>query len=781
MEVLQTRTVGGLLLLFGAMPAIFLISRPFEVPAAGLDPSWKYAAEYAYLNGLVFGRDFSFTCGPLSFVYTHLFHPETFHWIAISTVHALMIYFAAVWWSANRCVAVACLAVLALIFAPLAADALFFSLCLLVFLMAIAERTPTVVVVVLVTGLAIPSLAKFNIFLLAMPLMLLADATALARRSPCYGLSAIYFLSLLAFYVISGQPIGDFWDFLRGSLDIAMSYGEAAGNFWWSSQQTVLVLAVIGILGTLSAMTKNASDRTLRFACLIGLALYLFIAFKTGNVRIGHQYTTWNALALSSTIFFMSPALSTSQQRSAGMIGTGWAVACFLLMQYFIVGPSLVARADERADTLIEQANSVIEWLNPKKRLAELQDRRSSAEAKLAMSAPPGLVGTLGSLPWNFSEIIAAGYRFVPQPSLQQYVSYTPRLRARDEQHFAGERRPDYLTFRLATIDGHYRTIEMGPSLPHVLAGYDLDSIESSLPGGALLLRRRAAPRPIELSKLDEKPARLGEWVEVPPLSQGRMLLSIRPKERVVGKLIAFLYKQSSFDLELKFASGAEVKSRIFRNLVSDGFLVLPPDIDDAELFLEAERRPETAVANPLLAVRVSPADLAKVAFSSTYMLSAMSVTIVGAPEHPRSPSDASPEDAMTILRRGLIIESPEVRVLDGRLLAHAPSKISAKFPGGRQLSGEIGFFDGAWQTGNPKPVTFAISVLTSKGVEPLFERTLDPLNRAGDRGAQPFSVELPPTSSPDTRVELLFETRPGTSWGWSYWSNLKMSPPDRN
>src|ERR1700747_2029164 len=84
-----------------ALVALFLVSQPWSMPAAGLDPSWWSALEYSYLNGLVLGRDFSFPAGPLSFIYTRLFHPETFPWAIAATIHAAAVYTALICLSPN--------------------------------------------------------------------------------------------------------------------------------------------------------------------------------------------------------------------------------------------------------------------------------------------------------------------------------------------------------------------------------------------------------------------------------------------------------------------------------------------------------------------------------------------------------------------------------------------------------------------------------------------------------------------------------------------------------
>src|ERR1043165_9759047 len=66
--------------LAATLAALFLVSQPWHMSATGIDSSWMAALEYSYLKGLVLGRDVSFTFGPLSFVYTRLFHPATFPW-----------------------------------------------------------------------------------------------------------------------------------------------------------------------------------------------------------------------------------------------------------------------------------------------------------------------------------------------------------------------------------------------------------------------------------------------------------------------------------------------------------------------------------------------------------------------------------------------------------------------------------------------------------------------------------------------------------------------------
>ena len=58
--------------------AIVLFSpSPIEYPMAGLDSAWSQSLNQAVADGKLFGRDITFTFGPLAAVYTHEFHPAT--------------------------------------------------------------------------------------------------------------------------------------------------------------------------------------------------------------------------------------------------------------------------------------------------------------------------------------------------------------------------------------------------------------------------------------------------------------------------------------------------------------------------------------------------------------------------------------------------------------------------------------------------------------------------------------------------------------------------------
>ena len=757
--------------LAATLAALFLVSQPWRMPATGLDASWMAALEYSYLKGLVFGRDVSFTFGPLSFIYTRLFHPATFPWAIAATVHAAAVYTALVVWSPNSKLSLALMIWLALLLTGLSPDVLYLSLPLVVALLSMRRMAPAPVLALLIVGLALSGLAKFSFMAFCLPLLLLADLLAVVERRTGVWHAALYCVSIAVFYRISGQPIDGFFQFLTGSLDVASGYGQTMANFSWGQEQTILVLVSSGLLASAVVISRRDFSIASLF-CVLALGWYLFFCFKLGNVRVGHQSVTWHALATCGLLLIFLPVEDARQLRQSALIAAMWILVGASGQLFKVsVDPSEPVRTPVSA--VVEFAQDLTAWLNPSARVRRLAQQRGSRDEQLAQRVSGDFSGTVGSVPWEFSELIAADTRFVPSPALQMYANYTPRLRAQTTRYFERETRPKNLFFRLSSIDGRYSTLDLGPALISILAGYDVVLEHSQLFGAPLQLRSRADRRSVDRRVIATGSGRMGAWVEVPAPHSGSLLLAIRPRESLAGKALTALYKQDRLSIDLRFASGTIVSSLAFPSLTPDGFLILPPGATDLQLFRAASEGLTVGSSNPLTAFRVRPVALGTLRFATDYQFEASAVTMSGRPEHPigRQPP---PADAMQALIAGRVIESPEVRVVEGKLLAHPPSRIVAPMPTGRALTGEIGFFDDAWRAGEPRPVTFSISLIRQDGNEILFQRTLDPAGKPGDRGPQRFSIDLRRSSSNDP-IELQFDTYPGTSWGWTYWSNLHL------
>jgi hypothetical protein len=397
--------------------------------------------------------------------------------------------------------------------------------------------------------------------------------------------------------------------------------------------------------------------------------------------------------------------------------------------------------------------------------------KRASSIAALAAAAPKGLTGRVGATPWDFAEIIAAGYEFVPQPSLQQYLSVTPKLRKRDAAHFAGQKRPEVLLFNLKSIDNRYAPLDYGRTLLEIIASYD----PVDLHDGHLVLASRTHRRLITERLVERRSAHLGEWLEVPPPYDGFIFASMNLPQTLLGDLITFAYKQPQLMLDIRYGNGRVDTFHYVPILGEDGFFLLPYATPEPRLFIDGEA--SEAVHNHgsfVGAIRLRQEGFAGLAFASETIVQFNRFTASGQ----REVAFKDTSNGLLLLTMSEVVETAGLSLIDEGLFAHTPTVLRLKLPAKRVVTGSFGFLDRAWQTGRPKPTTFVIASRTPGGQRHVhFERTLDPIARTEDRGQQSFEVALPEAAENSSEdVEVTFETKAvagDASWGWTYWGGL--------
>lgn len=111
----------------------------------------------------------------------------------------------------------------------------------------------------------------------------------------------------------------------------------------------------------------------------------------------------------------------------------------------------------------------------------------------------------------------------------------------------------------------------------------------------------------------------------------------------------------------------------------------------------------------------------------------------------------------------------------------HAPSTLAYTLPANASvLRGGFGLRPGAYED-NPTPsdgAEFLIELVGADGASRvLFQRLLDPRQRAEDRGLQRFALILPSDLAAGTQVRLVITAGPSGSPAsdWTYWSDLRL------
>jgi hypothetical protein len=215
--------------LWGAALFILLLP-PWQpiMPWVGLDPSWQLMLHHAFAEGWQAGSEFVYTFGPLGFLFTATYHPETYplllsFWVLLSALLGLVFV---------RCLADLSpwLAVLGvpLILSTLVSsrDLVFFALPLL-----LAEMQRRSMSKGLGLGLAIACgtllLVKLSVVPLVLGAVVIADAIRWRRVRGAPVLTATAGASLTLLYGATGGDPAAFISFCAISLEVLGGFSEA--------------------------------------------------------------------------------------------------------------------------------------------------------------------------------------------------------------------------------------------------------------------------------------------------------------------------------------------------------------------------------------------------------------------------------------------------------------------------------------------------------------------------------------------------------------------------
>jgi hypothetical protein len=434
---------------------------------AGLDNSWVVGLSLAVAHGLVFGEQVIFTYGPLGLSLNPVaVTPGTFlagevlgGLIQVALVSVLLL-------NLRRRMGWVSAGLLTLIAASLVGWVEAEPLTAIVFgLVALTLTTPAPRAERAVRALAIGggALAGFALLVklndgVAAGAIVAAGVLGGEHRRRDLALGAASLLStLVALWLILGEPLGALPDYLRNSYDVVSGYVEAMGHneVGSSGQWQALVLlgsALALAAGAWSALSTGRPRRRWALVGAVGLVHYfvareMFVRYDGGHVAF---------LALLVAVALMIPW--RREQRA-----TGLAFAAMLAVASFAVLHSPVDAVVDpfsHAHRFLDQAREALE---PGALIREGRGgvRRDDAVPKRIGQALRG--HCVDAEPVEIAAVWAhPRWRWCPLPVFQSYSAYTPRLDRLNAAAYAGARHgPDRVLRQITqTIDGRNPTWE---------------------------------------------------------------------------------------------------------------------------------------------------------------------------------------------------------------------------------------------------------------------------------------------------------------------------------
>ncbi len=556
------------------------------LPSSGLDPSWQWALNVLPHQGVVFGRDTTFTYGPLGFLVV----PQDVGanvWLALAFRVALQALFAvsllvllreAPWQRAAVAVAVLMLSGLALypdfdahVFVVLAAAALALD----------RSRHPALGAAV---AALVPVLVLMKTTYGSMAVILLGPVLALwVLQRPRAAVAPVMLATASFVFVLAGLVASCFGSasafvtWLGIALEFVAGYTDAMAQ---PGPQADLIAAVALMVLSVAYFALRARGER-RFVLLgVALALAVFVVFKRGFVRQGHSVSFFSSLGA-----LLALLLAQAQPRRTWALGAVAAVATLASAAVFQTRDRLLTpRSVLSGLSGARGASTLLGWLPPRPQLPGtfVADVLPQEWVELIRREGDGVIGVLS---FDLAIAPANGLTLRPNPVLQTYAAYTARLDQLDADHFASARAPRFLLIDFRGLEARNVFVDTPATWRVLLRQYEVRAA-----GQRTLLQRRATPRRTLEGSSWQQLAAMGEWIAVPP-SDGVLEAVIEAPLRLEGRLLRAGLRLPKVLLEWEYEDGTWASCTPLMDTLSNGVAVshLPRDLAQLNTLLRGQ------------------------------------------------------------------------------------------------------------------------------------------------------------------------------------------------
>jgi hypothetical protein len=355
----------------------------------------------------------------------------------------------------------------------------------------------------------------------------------------------------------------------------------------------------------------------------------------------------------------------------------------------------------------------------------------------------------------------------------QGYSAYTPYLSRLNYDYYASDRAPEFVLFKLQTIDGRLHTMDDPHALRMLIQRYTYQFTEQ----GFTLWQRK--PGPFDAAAYEPKPVRsatirLGQKLDVSDLAQQHLWVEINYRLSLLGKLRRFFFKPPLVQMRIVDDRGFETIHRLPQPIGRAGFMLNPVTDDLLEFMRAAGGSPKRRVAS----IMVDSASHDRDCLQDDIEVQLSSVPSSDAGVNYFKEADKSLFHMFVDTPSSFqALNPPNEDLIDKRkvMIMHAPSEMTFDVPAGAtELHGAYGFIPGAYSNGG-RTNGAEFVVYWSVGGEPviLHERFLDPVKMMNDRGLQKFSVRLPKSSG---QVHLRINPGPYGEYAfdWTGWTGIE-------
>lgn len=770
---------------FRVLGFLILVAVAFHVPAFpahDLDTSWRMALGKFFVEGRQFGTEVVFTYGPLGYIMGNTYWGG--QWASLITWHAfLAVTFAGIiFWHGLRLNGY---------------NRLFFFTFFFLFGLSYQDAAHQIAIALLglelikrsdrswrwsslaIVGLLVfLSLIKFTNIVLCVALISLAAGLGYwthRKWQTALSLPMIYAGMFILGWMLCGQHLGNLPAYFYSSWQISQGYQDAMG-FSCPPQQLYLGLTVLGLVIVHAVLNLfGHADRIRGFALSAGVGAFIYLNWKHGFIRAdGHQVGFYfSALTVIVTsVLMMEDGPRFRLPKRAILTIAGFTA----LIGMESVLPGLVRGALGNSQGTFNRNIHFALNIEDSHRGYEARLEKEKAFVDMIKLKSKSKIADASADVLGFEQSVAIfnGINYQPRPIFQGYSAYTPYLSRLNYDYYSGENAPEYVLFKLQTVDNRLATMDDPHALRMLIQRYTYLYTEQGFTIWKLKPGAFDADtyEPKFIRKTTTHP---GDLIDVSDLNDQLIWVEIDYKFNLLGKLRRFFFKPPLVNLRIIDEDGVESVHRLPGPIGRAGFMLNPVINDLLDFMRAAGGTPKRHVK--AIVIETAPQNLDCLKKDINVSFSSMPPSEAGT-TYFKEADQAKFHMFVDAPSSYTALQEPNEEVIDKRrvIVMHAPSEMVFEVPSGAgEINGYYGFIEGAYTAeGKTNGAVFSI-VWSDENDEPtvIHERFLDPRHKVNDRGIHKFHAKVPQGRG---TVYLRISAGPYNEFAfdWTGWSGIE-------
>lgn len=566
-SVVEKITAFRILIFFAVV--LFLPKALIENPTGGVDPSWKISINMALHQGLVFGKDWVFTYGPLGFLSTRVptyigITPILIYDIfVVSVLIYVLIY---TFKSLNNTVKWLAVPYFIMMISH-NSEATFQLFTLFIFLVFHHYRTKSIISLVLATTISVLIFfIKLNLGLVASVILYGYFVIQIASDTTSRLKIVVFWASHLALILLLGQILNvHLIPYVKGALNIINNYNDAMFSvdfvnltaryaYFNIALALIIILALaVFLIYSFPLILKSRSD----IFILIVMFLAWYLGFKQGFTRFGFAGMSYpffyGALFVGISYLFIENATIKSRLGDVFMI-------------FLLISPFVSTGLGFAFNKVTLPYQDIIFTNLPFQQ--KLQDRKNREEYHIDDKVSQKFKGkTVDIVPHEISYAFFNDLNYNPRPAIQSYQAYNNYLTSLNYTKYLSPTAPDFVLYNVPgpTDVQRYNFWSDSKTTLAMLQNYDYDTTTISK-DSLQVVKKRSQHLQLVKSNHKKHAFKLGEEIQV---SEANKLtwIEIKVNYSLWGKIMRVLVQPPVLRVKATFEDG---KTETFKAIISE-------------------------------------------------------------------------------------------------------------------------------------------------------------------------------------------------------------------